>query len=252
MKMNTLVRASVLAASMAATQAALAAPVNYTFSTRAQAFGNADLVALLGSNSQVSGQFTYDNSGTYFGNSAELGFDGNAAIYVGSALTPRALSPISGSVAGHAFSDVIGAVSVSNDLPAPSPFRDALMLAADPTPKAGSNTLPTEYPRQLAGFDIGDYRLVNVRLFWVSGLGGATDFLASTDLPTALPTLTGRLALDFVRISDPLNTANTPFYNNTVFFEGMTVQATAVPEPTTALLMAMGLLALVGLRKHRP
>ncbi len=251
MKMNTFVRASVLAASVAATQAASAAPVNYTFSTQTQAFGNADLIALLGSGSQVSGQFTYDNSAPYFGNSAELGFEGNAAIYVGDALTPRALSPISGTVAGHTFSDVVGAVSVSNDLAAPSPFKDALMFSADPSPKAGSNTLPTDYPRQLAGFDIGDYRLVNVRLFWVSGLGGAADFLASTDLPAALPTLTGRLALDFVRISDPLNTANTPFYNNSVFFEGMTVQATAVPEPATTVLMAMGLLALASTHTRR-
>ncbi|MBI3381050.1 MAG: hypothetical protein HY019_03495 [Aquabacterium sp.] len=251
MKNKSLVRASVLATLVAAPLAALASPVNYTFSTNASPHGNADVVALLGGGSQVSGQFTYDAAAPYFGNSGALGFEGDASIYVGNALTPRALSPISGSVAGHAFSDVIGAVSVSNDLPAPSPFRDALMLAADPTPKAGSNTLPTDYPRQLAGFDIGDYRLVNVRLFWVSGLGGATDFLASTDLPAALPTLTGRLALDFVRISDPLNTANTPFYNNSVFFEGLTVQASPVPEPGIFAMALIGLLAIGATRAGR-
>lgn len=244
MNRKVLARASALATVFAAALPAMATPVSYTFSTSASPFGNADIIALLGTGSQVAGQFAYNNEAPYFGNSGALGFEGNASIYVGDALTPRALSPISGNVAGHTFSDVIGSVSVSNDLPAPSPYRDALMLSADPSPKAGSNTQPTEYARQLVGFEVGDYRLVNVRLFWVSGLGGATDFLGSTALPAQLPTLTGRLALDFVRVSDPLNTANTPFYNNSVFFEGLKVQASAVPEPHGIVLSLVGLIAV--------
>ena len=55
----------------------------------------------------------------------------------------------------------------------------------------------------LVGFDIGGYRLVNVRMFWIEGELGITDFLRRQDLPTLLPRFEGRIAFDFDLITDP-------------------------------------------------
>lgn len=131
-------------------------------------------------------------------------------------------------------SDITGTTSVRNGYTGGMPTSstlDIITLNSEVTPKVGTNTQPTEYQRQLNGFTIGDYTLNNVRLLWVGGVtGGAFNFLNDGGLPAELPSFQGRLIFDFVRTDDPTNTANAPYYSNSVGFGGLTVQAAAVPE----------------------
>lgn len=222
-----------------ASQSAMAAPVAYQFSATGTASGSAELVALLGDSHQVSGQFMYDPAGSLLGGSGSLGFEPGYAIYAGNTAAIQSLLGLQGQVGGRVFSDVVGAVSVGND----NPFRsgvDILTINADPTPKVGQNTLPTDYSRQLLGFQLGDYSLSNVRLYWVESAASG-DFLSSYALPGGLPAFQGTLALDFVRTADPGNTANTPYFANTVFIAGLTAQAAPVPEPGALGLALAGL-----------
>ena len=231
-----------------ASQAALAAPIAYQFTASGPVTGSAELVGLLGDSHQASGQFKYDPAGSLLGGSGALGFEPGYAIYAGNASAVQSLLGLQGQVGGHAFSDVVGAASVGND----NAYRgglDILTINADPTPKAGQNSVPSDYPRQLQGFQLGAYTLSNVRLYWVE-TPATGDFLSSYALPGSLPAFKGTLALDFVRTADPTNTANTPYYANTVFISGLTVQASAVPEPGAVGLALVGLAGLVMSRRR--
>ena len=216
-----------------------AAPISYSFSTSTVAAGsNTVIAALLGANATVTGSLFYDTAGaTYAGNTGALGLGGNAELYL------RATSNIIGTVGGFSFSDATGGIALSNDNPAPFPYRDTLQMGADLAPAAGSNQVPSSVPRNLVFFETSGYRLHNVRMLWLSGLGGAGDFLSDKNLPVELPTaFSGRLALDFVLSSDPGNLANTPYYSRTVFFDNLVL--TPVPEPSTYALALTGLLAV--------
>ena len=216
-----------------------AAPISYSFTTSTVAAGsNTEIAALLGANATVTGSLVYDTDGaTDAGNTGALGLGGNAELYL------RATSNIIGTVGGFSFSDATGGIALSNDNPAPFPYRDTLQMGADLAPAAGSNQVPSSVPRNLVFFETGGYRLHNVRMLWLSGLGGAGDFLSDKNLPAELPTaFSGRLALDFVLSSDPGNLANTPYYSRTVFFDNLVL--TPVPEPSTYALALTGLLAV--------
>ena len=116
----------------------------------------------------------------------------------------------------------------------PAPPTDLFLLLAEPF-QIGPGIAHT-----LSGFDIGAFRLVNVRMFWIEPLQGAPDFLTNDALLAGLPTFAGRLVLDFVPIS-PIGappTAPTSF----AFFDGLRVTRATLPAPQTLPLLVGALL----------
>ena len=232
---------SLCAALMSLVAPAMAAPVQYSFSTSSFAVGSSALLALLGQTT-VSGSFTYDSAGALYGQSGDLGFEPGFAAYAGPEGVVQSYYGLSGSVAGLQFSDIVGSANVGNNLQ--GSVSDLFTLNSETTLKVGANTPPSDYARQLIGFTVGAYTLSNVRLYWTG------NFLNDSALPATPPTFSGVLALDFVRTDDPTNLANAPYYSNSVFFTGLTVQAAAVPEADTSIMMAVGL-GVLGLAARR-
>lgn len=226
---------------------AMAAPVVYTYSTgSALSSSNLTVLGLLGGGAiSVSGSFIYDAATPFTVMSQDIGYEPGRAIY------SNAVSQLQGTVNGRAFIDNgTGVATVGNEVVAPYGL-DWFSLNADPTPRLGQNTTPAEYAHQLSGFTVGDYKLDNVRLYWVEGYYGVPDYLSNNNLLPAAPSFNGFLALDFVLASDPTNAANAPYYSRTVYFSGLKAVA-AVPEAsTTALALAgMGCL-LFALRRRK-
>lgn len=220
---------------------AQAAAQHYVFSSHAL-FGVGALAVQLGSAApgasapSVAGSFRFDAATAFTGGSGALGYEPGYAIYSG------AVRQLSGQVFGRSFSDVYVNASVANNL---GGLQDVLSLTADATPLAGGNRLPANSPRQLIGFTLGHMQLSNVRLFWVAPASAWPGYA----LPSVLPATGWRLALDFVPVTDPLNTANAPYYANTVFIDGVTVQA--VPEPSSVLMMLAGVGLLAAWARRR-
>jgi hypothetical protein len=208
--------------------ASQAVPVTYSFSTGPVIVAG-DAVSPLLAGLSVSGTFDYDSSVAASGTDV-AGPTAGATAYAG------ALSNLSGSVGGSFFSDPAGAAVVGNDTYLPAdPDADIFVLRANP--------LPGPYD-DFTGFDLGAFRLVNVRMFWIEGLlPGTPDFLSSQDLPGALPAFAGRLALDFVPTAGP---GGLTF----VFLDGFRAAALRVPEPGALSLLSLGLLGF-GLKRRR-
>jgi hypothetical protein len=174
--------------------------------------------------SSVSGTFKYDPAVALTG----------AGTLPGTLIYRGALSELLGSVQELAFSDPSGTAVVGNEqtgTPPGTSGADLLSLVAD----IRGNCDPCD----MEGFVLGDYQLVNVRMFWIEGTLGAPDFLTNSGLPTLLPEFPGRLALDFVS-----TTGGTP--NVTVFFENFLVQPVSVPDPGTLLQQLSADVAGVG------
>lgn len=213
-------RARLLAGTCLALVAGLAAAaeVPYTYVTSGVRFGSPGVVDVFAPDAVVSGRFTYDASRPPSGT-----LSNGATRYDASFLN------LVGQVQSWSFDDPRGYTAVGNDLPAQG-GSDFLMLGADPGLGTGTHNLN--------GFTVAGWTLVNVRLFWIEGQLGIGDFADSDTMPAVLPGFAGRLALDFVPATSP----NGPL--SFVFFDGLAV--TAVPEPAGALLLAAGLMGLIG------
>jgi hypothetical protein len=233
-----------IAASTAITTGGFAAPVQYSFSTGATAFGGPSTpggpspsVSLF--DGGASGSFTYDSAALFVQTTAD------GSLYRGftpSSVTgsPTSLSGLSGSVAGRAFSDVSGATLVGNDsfLPFGASTRvDIFQLLFDPS-------LSSTSVHNFTGFNIDGFSLIGVRMFWIEGQNLISDFLSTPDLLPAPPSFSGRLAFDFIQTGTP---AATSF----VFFDGLQLRQAAIPEPATLALFGIGLAGLGFSRRKR-
>jgi hypothetical protein len=227
----------------AALSVAQAAPVTYSFSTGATAFGG-PLVTGGPSpspslfNGGASGTFVYDSEALL----AQVNADGTSS-YRG--FTPASatgfassLSDLSGTVAGRAFSDVSGSTQVGNDNF--TGVLDGFQFLFDPG-------LTSTSPRNFTGFDIDGFTLYRVRMFWIENQavpGVIPDFLSDQNLLATPPAFAGRFALDFYQTG---NTSAT----SVVFFDGLQVQAVApIPEPETYAMLLAGL-GLLGFETRR-
>jgi hypothetical protein len=228
---------------MAAIDSSFAAPVTYSFSTGLNAFGGSLLLDPSKLNGGASGSFTYDSSAlkapvtnadgsfTYFG----------AAPFMG---TPTATSNLVGNVGGYSFSDPYGLIGVGNDTFASGGQNfDIFQLFFE---VAASSPLP----HNLSGFTLDGFQLANVRMFWIEGQAVPEtigDFLTNQNLPAVLPSFHGRIAFDFVPVSDPLGA------RTFVFFDGLSVHpVAAIPEPETytMLLAGLGLFGFMARRRR--
>ena len=143
----------------------------------------------------MSGTFNYASSVPAVGVVTGPAVPG-AAIYAG------APTSIVGSVNGLNFSDSSGFVVVGNDRFVNTGLTDFLSVAAGQL--------------ETATFEINGFTLVDVRLFWIESDTTIEDFLVSDLLPTALPEIEGRLALDFTPTADP-------GVETSIFFDGLFV-----------------------------
>ena len=260
--MHSIVRmaACLLAAALAGpAQAQLA---SYSFSTTVAlpygaVFGNnftptpddfavANTLASMVQGTSVTGTFDYDPSTPLFQTNAD-----GSVIYA--AAPNGSFMNLSGTVSGGAlpvstFSDIRGFATVGNEtyrLPAcqgcPPSSYDIFQLTADSQSPTGTN-------RHIVPFSVGDFTLYNARLFWIEGQqtpNEVPDLFDSNALPSTLPVMTGRLALDFT-----LNGDATRQY--AVFYDGLTVASVAapIPEPETYAMLTVGL-ALLGFQARR-
>lgn len=201
---------------------AWAAQTPYRFTTTGAPYGNAPAAAF-DPQARVNGQFLFDAATAATGTASNGG-----TLYSGS------FTGLSGSVQGLGFADSIGYSAVGNDLPAFG-NNDWFQFGANASGVGAQD---------LTGFALSGYKLVNVRLFWIEGQPGIPDFISGGQaLLAAPPSMQGRLALDFV----PASATTGPL--SWVFFDGLTV--TAVPEPASAWLLALGIAGVAGWLRGR-
>lgn len=240
----------IAAAAMAVCTGAWAAPTTYSFTTGVRSGGSGAICAggvpcspqhpyyAFSSTATVSGTFVYDPAAPATSTSAS-----GATVYgsypVGGGFA-SSFSGLTGSVDGRSFADVRGFTTVGNETqkvstgPTTFEMRDFFQLNSEP-PLGDPN------PHNITGFDIGDYSLVNVRLFWGEGQLApelVPDLFSDQNLPAELPSFHGVLALDLV----PLPTAAPGAFGAAVFFN--TLSVARVPEPASfaLLLTALSLL----------
>jgi PEP-CTERM motif len=238
---------------------AVAADVAYSFSTgvvggffSSDGSSTAQLIRDQLSGSSVSGSFVYDATSPATGTTtAGSSLDTRGTVYSVTSTTPpfhSSFNTLAATVAGAAggplsFTDPRGFTIVGNDAYqggcgpqpcSPPPLADYFQFQAESSFATGThNIVPFSVVINGTAYD-----LFNARLFWIEGVTGpfgtpTGDFLSSNDLLATPPSLSGRLALDFVAHGN----AAGPQYD--VFFEGLAVTA-AVPEPEIYAMLVSG------------
>jgi hypothetical protein len=208
--------------------------------------------------STISGTFMYDPVALQTGTTTSSQNPANAALYGGHLLPSgphSSYTALNATVSGGDLSSSInildprGTTIVSNEGftdTVTGQRVDILALDADPFGPGGiHNIVP---------FTLGDHTLWNVRMFWIEGQTNPApvpDILSDQNLPEVLPSIQGRLVLDFIPTG---STTGSPL--SFAFFTGLTVTpVSALPEPETyALILAgLGLLGFTGRKKplHR-
>ena len=198
--------------------AAQAVPIQYNYTTNtASSAGNVPELIAQFAGLSVSGSFVYDSDAPRTFTAP----DGND-IHLG------AVTDWTGTVGSNSFSDADNSsVAIIGDETFSTGFD--FFLFSMGAPGTGS----------ASGFSIGGFTLDNVRMFWIETLIlGTPDFVSGPGLLDPIPTLPGRLALDFGTITTP----DDRVLPVNVFFDNL--QVTRVPEPASLLLLLSGLLAI--------
>lgn len=159
--------------------------VSYAFSSEGRPFGHPGPLRALGAAQQTGGMFTVCPS------SAPSHTTPNGCL-----VYPGCVKDLCGSVGPHTFSHPRGHMVVGSGVALSSfdPHADLLQIGVGAEPRAGAPGLE--------GFEVADFRLVNLRLMWVDGADGQSPRALPTP-PRRLPARPGRLALDFVRADQP-------------------------------------------------
>ena len=178
----------------------------------------------------LTGSFLYDPAiaRTSTTNGGSLGTRG--ANYVGSFTFLSAdiiggtLSPADRSITDPRGQTVVGDQAFAG-------LQDYLQLQAEPGNGLNPSALNID-----STFTLGGYEVFNFRMFWLQAQAvpdSIPDFLSSNNLPNPLPSINGRLAIDFVNSADPFGTQSIMFYDN--------LRVAALPEPAILALLGAAL-----------